>query len=561
MLPTQTTSLHKKIGEIRREAEERDGKRRAEKSGVAYADLRKAPVSLEALKLIPEEEAKRARVAAIELKAREVALAAYDPQSPLVKKIIQSLAEKQYAAKVFVASLSGLEEAWHFYQFVSAEAGDITGKVEIEKQGLEELLARLKTVSAVEAEFGTLNFQTTATSNLLRTILAGALANRASDIHLESEERSVKIRFRLDGILHDIFEKLPVRNYDALLSRIKLLSGLKINVRGEPQDGRFTIQLAKKEVEVRVSIIPSEFGEAVVMRLLDPDAIGVELENLGLRADDLEIVKREIAKPHGLILNTGPTGSGKTTTLYAFLKKIVSPEVKVITVEDPIEYRISGIEQTQVDPEAKYTFASGLRAIVRQDPDVILVGEIRDKETADITMQASLTGHMVLSTLHTNDAIGAVPRLIDLGVKPETIGPAVSLIIAQRLVRILCPDCRKEVEPSADAQTNIKKFFDALPARADRKPYKKIRMYEAVGCVACNTIGYKGRVGIFEFFSGGPELEETISKDASTVALARLAKKQGMVTMQEDGILKALAGMTTFEEVEKATGPLVWQQV
>jgi type IV pilus assembly protein PilB len=294
------------------------------------------------------------------------------------------------------------------------------------------------------------------------------------------------------------------------------------------------------------------------MRVLDPSATLVGLPNLGLRADNLVVVKRALERPNGLILNTGPTGSGKTTTLYAFLRDVNSPEMKIITLEDPIEYRIEGIEQTQVDEEAGYTFANGLRAIVRQDPDVILVGEIRDLETADIAMQSALTGHLVLSTLHTNDAVGAVPRLINLGVKAVSIGPALALVIAQRLVRVLCLACKKAVPTDDVTAEKIKTFLARLPAQVDRKPYEHPTFFAPVGCPKCNGIGYRGRIGIFEFLEGGPDLETTILREASEVALREVAKKQGMVSMQEDGILKAIVGQTTFEEVAGVTGELVW---
>jgi type II secretory ATPase GspE/PulE/Tfp pilus assembly ATPase PilB-like protein len=388
--------------------------------------------------------------------------------------------------------------------------------------------------------------------------LAGALALRASDIHTEAGEGKSKIRFRIDGLLHDAFDDLPPATYLAFVSRIKLLAAMKLNVKDEAQDGRFTIVLAGKEIEMRVSVIPAEFGETIVMRILDPAAMTMALADLGLRADNLALVKRELAKPNGLILNTGPTGSGKTTTLYAFLRTMNNPEIKIITLEDPIEYRVEGIEQTQVDEDSGYTFANGLRAIVRQDPDVILVGEVRDLETADIALQAALTGHMVFSTLHTNDAVGAVPRLINLGVKAVSIGPALALVIAQRLVRVLCPDCKKEAAVSDELKTNIKKFLDRLPAKVDKTKYENYKVYEPGGCDKCNNIGYKGRVGIFEFLEGGPDIEETILKEASEISLREIAKKQQMVTMQEDGILKVLEGKTTLEEVKTATGEVEW---
>jgi type IV pilus assembly protein PilB len=510
------------------------------------------------VKLISEEKAREAKIAAVELKVHQVAIVAFDPSASIVQEVVKDLESRKYTVKIFVTSLSGLEQIWRLYKFIPPEVEEITGKVQIGKKYLDELRQRLKTFQDVRAELEKVDFTRLVTSTLLETILAGATATRASDIHFEAEEKKAKIRFRLDGLLHDIFSDIPLRNYGGLVSRIKLLSGLKINIYGEPQDGRFTITLGSKEIEVRVSIIPSEFGETIVMRILDPDATNVDLASLGLREDDSVIVEKNLAKPNGLILNTGPTGSGKTTTLYAFLRKLNDPEAKIITIEDPIEYRVEGIEQTQVDPSANYTFAKGLRAIVRQDPDVILVGEIRDLETADIAMQAALTGHLVLSTLHTNDAVGAVPRLVNLGVKPSTIGPALSLVIAQRLVRKLCGKCKKPVEISADLRKKVEQFLKKLPPRVDRKPYAKFQVYKVGGCVACNNLGYRGRIGVFEFLEAGPQFEESILKEVSEITLKKIAAEEQMVTMQEDGILKALLGETDFDEVERITGKLEW---
>ncbi len=550
--------LNRKLEDIRRIAEERDAERRAKRSGHAYVDLTKVPIATEALKLIPEETARTAKVAAIEYKAHEVAVAMYDPTSPAAQQVAQDLQAQRYGIKIFTASLSGLEGAWKMYKFVTKITSDITDKVKIEKQHFEDLLTKLTTFQKIETELKAADFHKISTTALFEIVLTGALATHASDIHFEAEEKKARVRFRLDGLLHDIYTELPLHNYEQLLSRIKLLSGLKINVYGEPQDGRFTVDLPNKEVEMRISIVPSEFGETVVMRVLDPDAINVTLEGLGLRQDILELAKHELAKPNGLILNTGPTGSGKTTTLYAFLKSIVDPELKIITIEDPIEYRIEGIEQTQTHNDTGYTFAGGLRAMMRQDPDVILVGEIRDEETANIAMQASLTGHLVLSTLHANDSIATIPRLTDLGVKAETIGPALSLIIAQRLVRILCEHCKKEVAIDEMMKKKIEDFLAALPPHVNREPYKTYKIFEAVGCTECNNLGYRGRRGIFEFLQVTPELQELILNQTSQHAIHEIADKQGTISFQKDGILKVFEGKTTFDEVEKITGPLIW---
>jgi type IV pilus assembly protein PilB len=554
----QEDDLRTKLAKLRREGEERAAQRLAATLGIPYADLSKVPVALDAIRLLEEKEAKDAGVATIELNARAVALAAVDPQAPAVKSIAEALHAKNYEVKTVVVSPSSLHAAWQFYKFVKPPEADITGKINIAKERLEELHTKLLSLDDLHGEIGKIDFNAFSPQTLIEAILAGATALRASDIHTEAEKEKAKIRFRIDGLLHDVYDDIPLHAYQAFVSRIKLLSEMKLNVRTIAQDGRFTIGLAGKEIEMRVSVIPAEFGETIVMRILDPGATMVGLSDLGLRADNLALVKKQLDRPNGLILNTGPTGSGKTTTLYAFLRTMNDPTMKIITLEDPIEYRIDGVEQTQVNDEAGYTFANGLRAIVRQDPDVILVGEVRDLETADIAMQAALTGHLVLSTLHTNDAVGAVPRLINLGVKAVSIGPALSLVIAQRLVRVLCSQCKKETSLDEATKKNIDALLAKLPASVDRAPYKDYKIYEPVGCEACNKMGYKGRVGIFEFLEGGSDLETTILKEASEVALREVAARQGMVTMQQDGILKALEGVTTLEEVKSATGDIEW---
>ncbi len=550
--------LKTKLAKLRRDGEERAAERLASQLGLSYADLSKVPVSLDAIKLLDETAAKDAKAATIELNGSKVAFAAVDPRLPATKAAEDALIAKQYEVKVIVVSPSSLDAAWQFYKFVKPPEEQITGKINITKARLEDLRARLTSIDAAHAEIGGINFDNFSPVTLIEVILAGAMGLRASDIHTEAEKDKAKVRFRIDGLLHDIYDEIPLHAYQAFVSRIKLLSEMKLNVKSEAQDGRFTIGLAGKEIEMRVSVIPAEFGETIVMRVLDPSATMVGLADLGLRADNLALVTKELDRPNGLILNTGPTGSGKTTTLYAFLRKLNDPTMKIITLEDPIEYRIDGVEQTQVNDEAGYTFANGLRAIVRQDPDVILVGEVRDLETADIAMQASLTGHLVLSTLHTNDAVGAVPRLINLGVKAVSIGPALSLVIAQRLVRVLCPDCKKEAAVDDATKKDIETLLAKLPAKVDKVPYANYKIYEPVGCDKCNKMGFKGRVGIFEFLEGGPDLETTILKEASEVALRGVAERQGMVTMQQDGVLKVLEGKTTLDEVKGATGEIAW---
>ncbi len=555
----QPRDIQQKVSHIRRDAEERAAQARAKQAGTGYVDVRKSPTSLDALKTLSEEQSRRAQVAVIQERVGEVALAAYDTRSEEVKAVVKILEEKGFKVKLFTVSEDALEEVWRMYRFVSEEVKGITGKVEISKDDFEATKNRLKDFRGVEKEFSSLDFEGILTTKFFELVLVGAITSRASDIHLEAEEKGARFRYRIDGVLHDVSAAVPIRNYENIITRVKLLSGLKLNIKSETQDGRFTIRLAEKDIEMRVSVIPSQYGETIVMRILDPAGINVTLAQLGFRPDDLELVRHELARPNGLILNTGPTGSGKTTTLYTFLRTVSNPEMKVITIEDPVEYHLPGISQTQVDAKAGYTFASGLKAILRQDPDIILVGEIRDLETSEIAMNASLTGHLVFSTLHTNDALGAVPRFVDLGVKPAILGPGLSLVIAQRLVRRLCEKCKKPTTPSGELAQKIKHFLEILPKRVDRAPYENYQIYEPVGCEVCGKFGYKGRVGIYEFFRNTSELQELIAQGVTVITLRKEAKNQEMIFLQQDGILKTLQGITSFAEVEEVAGEIDWE--
>ncbi len=406
----------------------------------------------------------------------------------------------------------------------------------------------------------------TTTSEFLEIIFAGALFLKASDIHIEPLRNEVSLRVRLDGLLYDIsFISLEVYKY--LINRIKILAGLKINISDIAQDGRFTVFYdqgaipgsSEAEIEIRTSTNPSEFGESIVLRILNPGVIAWEFESLGFREDDLDIALKELKKPNGAILVTGPTGSGKTTTLYAFLKKVRTSEKKIITIEDPIEYHLSGVQQTQVNEQAGYTFENGLKSILRQDPDVILIGEIRDLTTAEIAIHAALTGHLVFSTLHTNDAIGAIPRLIDLGINPQLIGPSLNLIIAQRLLRRLCDNCKEEIEITKEIFDKIKILLTSLSVRVNKENYKNPKIYKPKGCEECSGTGYKGRVGIYELFQVGRDFDNLLASDnISESKVEEQAISHGFVCFQIDGILKVLSGITSFDEVERITGPLYW---
>jgi general secretion pathway protein E len=381
---------------------------------------------------------------------------------------------------------------------------------------------------------------------LVNLILSGALKDRASDIHVEPYSGNLKIRYRIDGILYDILS-LPRRIQSPLVSRIKIMAKLNIAEKRLPQDGRIEIKIADRLVDIRVSIIPTAFGERVVLRLLDKTANILKLADLGMHDERIKLLNKLIKSPYGIILVTGPTGSGKTTTLYAALSTINRPEINIITIEDPIEYQMDGVGQIQVNPKIDLTFAAGLRSIVRQDPDVILIGEIRDRETAEIAIQSSLTGHLVFSTLHTNDAASAVTRLIDMGIEPFLVTSSIVAIIAQRLVRVLCPHCKEEYVPDVESLANL---------GLDRSVLKNNTFYRKKGCNMCMQTGFRGRSAIFEILTVDDEIKRLVLKTSDANQINELAIKQGMITLQKDGIDKVLKGITTTEEVLRVTRSL-----
>lgn len=396
-------------------------------------------------------------------------------------------------------------------------------------------------------------------SKVVDIIVSHAVEGKASDIHIESTEKDLRVRYRLDGVLHDSLV-LPKKLAPAVVSRIKILSNLKIDETRKPQDGRFRFNLSEKghitkSVDLRISTFPTVNGEKVVMRILDTTSEIGNLESLGLRSRALEILKENIEKPFGIILITGPTGSGKSTTLYVLLKMLNQEGVNIVTLEDPVEYYLTGINQSQVKPEIGYDFASGLRSILRQDPDIIMVGEIRDKETASLAMHAALTGHLVLSTLHTNNSVGVIPRLVDMGIEPFLIGSALNVCVAQRLVRRICPYCKEEIEISAETTAEVEEEIRRIPLdqRLDLDLTKGFHFYRGKGCKECKNTGSTGRVGIYEMLNMTPEMEKIIHASITDSEIEKEARRQGMITMKQDGIVKAMQGLTTIEEILRVT--------
>jgi type IV pilus assembly protein PilB len=541
--------LEKKLGQIRAQGSEDTYEARAKKLGIPFSDLASAPIDTGALGLVTEDVARAGNFALILKTGSALTVATTDPEHVETNEAIVDLKSRGFAIHVIMTSPAGLEHAWKRYENLKSVDTFEVGSIDIKEEELVELQKQITSVKDLQKQV-----QSVSVTKLLEILLAGALKIGASDIHFEPTHENARLRYRMDGVLEDV-TTVESASYEKVVNRIKVLSHLKLNIRKAPQDGRFTIREGGIDIEVRVSILPSEYGETIVMRLLDPRSIKGKLEDLGMRPDFQKMVEEQLNKPTGAILTTGPTGSGKTTTLYAFINYLNSSEEKIITIEDPIEYHIAGISQTQVDPSKGYAFADGLRSIVRQDPDIILVGEIRDNETAEIALNAALTGHVVLSTIHTNDAAGTIPRLIDLKVQPQIIAPAIRMAMAQRLLRKLCENCRtkKPLEAeqakkvAADLGPIAEKF--KLSAMTD-----SLEVFHSVGCEKCNSTGYKGRIGVYEAYHVTPEMEELIMSNPAVSAVAELAIQQGMITMRQDAYLKLLDGVTSFDEIERILG-------
>ncbi len=451
---------NRKTDDLLRREEEDLVKAMAAKDGLPYLDLTVTPTNIDALRFVPEIEAREGQLAVFNDVDKNLDVAILSPNNSKASEIIEGLKSKGFIPKLYMVSHQSLNKVWERYKDLSFSFETKSGALDISNEQITDFLAKVHTTADVIVLIKEVLAMKKGSriSRILEIILAGAIALEASDVHLEPEEGYVRLRYRLDGVLTDILD-FDLETFKLLLSRIKLISNLKLNV-NYAQDGRFSIKLNTFEIEVRTSLIPGAYDASVVLRILNPKSIAVPLEELGVHPRLLKIILHEISKPNGMLLNTGPTGSGKTTMLYALLKKVHNPGVKIITIENPIEYHLPGIVQTQTDEKRNYTFSEGLRSALRQDPDVIMVGEIRDQETAEIAINSALTGHLVFSTLHTNNAAGTFPRLIDLHVNPKILSSAINVSMAQRLIRKLCPFCKKIDKPTADEKKIIDDVLD-----------------------------------------------------------------------------------------------------
>ncbi|HCP08315.1 MAG TPA: hypothetical protein DIT25_00740 [Candidatus Moranbacteria bacterium] len=516
--------------------------------GVPFVDLSKEIIPADILQIVPEPIAKKYKIVAFEKDGRNLKIAMLNPEDIQTIDFIR----KKTGLRIItcLTSEESIEAVLKQYEkSLKAEFGDIINKNSDEpgsdeaEEDLEKIAQGLPIIKIVD------------------TLVKHAVLQSASDIHIEPDEKEVRVRYRIDGILHDAMT-LPKQVKQGIIARIKVLSNLKLDEHRVPQDGRFKIEKDEKKISFRVSILPIFDGEKIVMRLLDESSKGLTLERMGFYGQGLEVIHRQIRKPNGMILVTGPTGSGKTTTLYTVMDILNTPDVNISTVEDPVEYRMQRINQTQIYPKVGLTFAAGLRALLRQDPDIIMVGEIRDKETMEMAVQAAMTGHLVLSTLHTNSAAGTLPRLSDMGAEPFLVASTLNVVIAQRLVRKICPECRKEYRMDAKALKSFDGVCDIGQALECIKKsgilegkikksdsWTDIKFYKPGGCDQCGGSGYKGRIGIFEVLEVDDNMAKLISQKASTGEIEERSKEKGMLSMIEDGFVKAMQGVTSIEEV------------
>ncbi len=553
------TLQNHKLSELHKEEEEELVRILSDKYGLPYIDLRGMAPEPDAMQFVKETDAREAGAVPFKIVGRKLHVATISPSNEKLEDFVRPLETRGSEIILYLCSHASLEHVLSRYGDLNQISKVESGMLELTEEKMTALMQTFASLDELRHQFDTLLSSQALykTTRMIELVVAGALRFDASDIHIEPEEEKVRLRYRLNGVLEDI----AFFDFDALkniTSRLKLLSGLKLSTIANAQDGRFSINLGEVEVEVRVSVIPGNYGESFVMRLLDPRHTVSDLDNIAFPAVLREKLYYALSRPNGVVLTTGPTGSGKTTTLYAFLRRVYSPEVKIITIEDPVEYHLEGITQTQVEEEKGYTFLSGLRAALRQDPDIIMVGEIRDNDTAKVAVNAALTGHLVFSTLHTNNAAGTIPRLVELGVNPKILASALAVALAQRLVRTLCNECKQEYESNEKESRAITSILGTMKTGGKESSMlthrlsQTYRLWRPVGCTSCGGTGYVSRIGIFEAIVMDEQIEMVLTTNPSEREVRDAAAHQGIPTLREDGIIKVLEGITSFEELGKA---------
>lgn len=521
--------------------------------GIPYQKINFSGFDEEVLQFMPEGTARSYQVAPLEKQGNMLVVGMVHPDDPKAQDALRFIASRQgVGLGVYIISFSDWQEIIHRYS-------PLTAGLEKSVQSLSGRMAQFGTAGRRVVQLDedlTHGAEDAPIIKIVSDIFKEALQVGASDIHIEPQQRYLRIRFRIDGDLKEV-ASLPAQLAQPVISRIKVISNLKIDETRTPQDGRFQTVILDREVDFRVATFPTPLGEKMAVRVLDPSTGLRTLDQLGLSGHNAEVVHEGLNKPFGMILITGPTGSGKSTTLYALLQELNSEDVNIVSLEDPVEYFVSGINQSQVRPEIGYDFASGLRQILRQDPDVIMVGEIRDNETAALAVQAALTGHIVLSTLHTNNAAGVIPRLLDMKIEPFLLPVSLNIMLAQRLVGKLCNQCKKAEEAPADVQEVIARALEGLPPESVKDFKKPYQIYHAPGCAKCKNKGVSGRIAIYEVMKMTPELEDIIYSGGSNVQkIQKEAQNQKMMEMRQDGIIKALQGMVSMEEVLRTTAEM-----
>ena len=543
--------FQEKMIDIHKKEMEATTESNARAQGFSYINLKGFPLPQEALLIMAREEMVEAKACCIFQTNKQLKLAAVDPEAAAFQKISARI-KRDYPFQnidVFMISKNSFTIALSAFDHVP-KIKEVSRGLTISEEDIKKFQNEIKTLKELNEKIKTISV-----SDIFTLILAAGIKSEASDLHFDAGEREIEVRMRVDGVLHEI-ARIPKKLWSKVVSRIKFLAHLKINVDTIPQDGKFMIMIGGDKIDIRVSTLPASFGESVVFRLLFSSSHKLTLETVGMEKHTVEILEQEMNRSFGMLMAAGPTGSGKTTLLHAIMMKLKNPEINIMTIEDPIEYELDGITQTQVDTKHGMSFANGLRAILRQDPDIVLVGETRDTETAETVIQAALSGHLVLSTIHANCAAATIPRLLSMKVQPFLLAPAINCVMAQRLVRRICQACKQEHRPDEylmkKIQQEIAGIKHILPPETNPE---KMVFWKGKGCEDCHGIGYKGRIGIFEIFRKNSDIEKIIlSGSLSEYAIQEIAVKQGMITMIQDGLIKAIKGITSPEEVFEAAG-------